>query len=73
MTDKLNDKQKETIMGAIPMRRMGTGAEIASAVLYLAIQRSRLCHRSDDPCEWRHGDDFDVIDFNRTLRPAEKP
>ena len=36
MTDKLNDKQKETIMGAIPMRRMGTGAEIASAVLYLA-------------------------------------
>ncbi|MDP3523916.1 MAG: 3-oxoacyl-[acyl-carrier-protein] reductase [Hoeflea sp.] len=36
MTDKLNDKQKETIMGAIPMRRMGTGAEIASAVTWLA-------------------------------------
>lgn len=36
MTDKLNDKQKEAIMGVIPMRRMGTGAEIASAVLYLA-------------------------------------
>ena len=40
MTDKLNDKQKETIMGAIPMRRMGTGAEIASAVLYLASNES---------------------------------
>ena len=36
MTDKLNDKQKEAIMGAIPMRRMGTGGEIASSVVYLA-------------------------------------
>ncbi|PDT17567.1 3-oxoacyl-[acyl-carrier-protein] reductase [Rhizobium sp. J15] len=36
MTGKLNDKQKETIMGAIPMRRMGTGGEVASAVAYLA-------------------------------------
>ncbi len=36
MTGKLNDKQKEGIMGAIPMKRMGTGAEIAAAVVYLA-------------------------------------
>ncbi|MDA4846954.1 3-oxoacyl-[acyl-carrier-protein] reductase [Hoeflea poritis] len=36
MTDKLNDKQKDAIMNAIPMRRMGTGAEVASAVSYLA-------------------------------------
>lgn len=36
MTDKLNDKQKEAIMGAIPMRKMGTGADIAAAALYLA-------------------------------------
>lgn len=36
MTGKLNDKQKEGILGSIPMKRMGTGAEIASAVLYLA-------------------------------------
>jgi 3-oxoacyl-[acyl-carrier protein] reductase len=36
MTEKLNDKQKDAIMGAIPMRRMGTGAEIASAVTWLA-------------------------------------
>ena len=36
MTDKLNDKQKDAIMGAIPMRRMGTGLEIATAVVYLA-------------------------------------
>ncbi|QRM54875.1 3-oxoacyl-[acyl-carrier-protein] reductase [Sinorhizobium sp. BG8] len=36
MTDKLNDKQKDAIMGAIPMKRMGTGVEVASAVAYLA-------------------------------------
>jgi 3-oxoacyl-[acyl-carrier protein] reductase len=36
MTGKLNDKQKDAIMGAIPMKRMGTGDEVASAVLYLA-------------------------------------
>ena len=36
MTDVLNDKQKETILGAVPMGRLGTGAEIASAAVYLA-------------------------------------
>ena len=36
MTDKLNDKQRDAIMGTIPMRRMGNGAEVASAVGYLA-------------------------------------
>lgn len=36
MTDKLNDKQKEAIMAAIPMKKMGAGADIAAAVVYLA-------------------------------------
>jgi len=36
MTDKLNDKQKEAIMGAIPMKKMGTGNDIAAAAVYLA-------------------------------------
>jgi 3-oxoacyl-[acyl-carrier protein] reductase len=36
MTGKLNEKQKEAIMAGIPARRMGTGAEVASAVVYLA-------------------------------------
>jgi 3-oxoacyl-[acyl-carrier protein] reductase len=36
MTQKLNDKQKEAIMGAIPMKRMGTGGEVSSAAVYLA-------------------------------------
>jgi len=36
MTDALNDTQKEKILGVIPAGRMGTSAEIASAVLYLA-------------------------------------
>jgi 3-oxoacyl-[acyl-carrier protein] reductase len=36
MTDVLNDQQKETIATRIPAGRMGTGAEIAAAVVYLA-------------------------------------
>ncbi|OPB29301.1 3-oxoacyl-[acyl-carrier-protein] reductase [Bartonella sp. WD12.1] len=36
MTDKLNEKQKDAIMAAIPMKRMGIGEDIASAAVYLA-------------------------------------
>ncbi|MEX6505549.1 3-oxoacyl-[acyl-carrier-protein] reductase [Jiella sp. M17.18] len=40
MTDKLNDKQKDAIMGAIPMKRMGKAAEIAAAAVFLASQEA---------------------------------
>lgn len=40
MTDKLNDKQRDAIMGAIPMRRMGAGEDIAAAALYLASEEA---------------------------------
>ncbi|MGN6582955.1 MAG: 3-oxoacyl-[acyl-carrier-protein] reductase [Rhizobiaceae bacterium] len=40
MTDKLNEKQRDAIMGAIPMKRMGTGAEIASAAIFLASREA---------------------------------
>jgi 3-oxoacyl-[acyl-carrier protein] reductase len=36
MTDKLTEDQKSGIMGQIPAGRMGSPAEIAAAVLYLA-------------------------------------
>jgi 3-oxoacyl-[acyl-carrier protein] reductase len=36
MTGKLNDKQKDAVMGAIPARRMGTSAEVSAAVVFLA-------------------------------------
>src|SRR4051794_15416076 len=36
MTGKLNDRQKEAIMSAIPMKRMGLGADVAASVVYLA-------------------------------------
>ncbi|HWL06540.1 MAG TPA: 3-oxoacyl-[acyl-carrier-protein] reductase [Xanthobacteraceae bacterium] len=36
MTDKLNDKQKEAILGRVPAGRLGTGADIAAAAVYLA-------------------------------------
>jgi 3-oxoacyl-[acyl-carrier protein] reductase len=36
MTDALNEKQKEAILGRIPAGRMGGPADIAAAVVYLA-------------------------------------
>ena len=36
MTDKLNDKQREAILRMVPAGRLGTGADVAAAVVYLA-------------------------------------
>lgn len=41
MTDELNDKQKDAILGNIPMKRMGEGNEIADATLFLASNLSQ--------------------------------
>jgi len=36
MTDKLNDKQREAILGRVPAGRLGTAEDVAAAVVYLA-------------------------------------
>jgi 3-oxoacyl-[acyl-carrier protein] reductase len=36
MTEALNEKQRESILATIPMSRLGTGDEIATAAVYLA-------------------------------------
>ena len=36
MTDALNEKQKDAILGTVPAKRLGTGDEVSSAVVYLA-------------------------------------
>lgn len=36
MTDELNEKQKAQILDRIPQKRMGTGGDIAAAVVYLS-------------------------------------
>jgi 3-oxoacyl-[acyl-carrier protein] reductase len=36
MTDKLNDKQRDVIVGKIPASRAGTAEEVAAAVAFLA-------------------------------------
>ncbi|MEM1038956.1 MAG: 3-oxoacyl-[acyl-carrier-protein] reductase [Pseudomonadota bacterium] len=36
MTDALNDKQKDAILGTVPAKRLGTGQEVAAAVVFLA-------------------------------------
>lgn len=40
MTDALNEKQREGILGRVPAGRLGTGADIASAVVYLSSAES---------------------------------
>ena len=57
MTDKLNDKQKEAILARVPAGKLGTGADVAAAAVYLASDEAGLRHRADAPRQRRHGDD----------------
>ena len=36
MTDAINDKQREAILASVPMGRLGAGADIGAAAVYLA-------------------------------------
>ena len=40
MTDKLSEKQKESILAAIPANRFGEGPDVAAAVVYLASREA---------------------------------
>lgn len=40
MTDRLNDKQREAILAAVPARRLGSGEDVAAAVVYLASEEA---------------------------------
>jgi 3-oxoacyl-[acyl-carrier protein] reductase len=36
MTDKLNEKQREAILGRVPAGRLGSAEDVAAAAVYLA-------------------------------------
>jgi 3-oxoacyl-[acyl-carrier protein] reductase len=40
MTDALTEEQKARILPAVPMGKLGSGADIASAVVYLASEEA---------------------------------
>ena len=41
MTDKLNEKQREAILARVPSGKLGTGADIAAAAVYLASDEAQ--------------------------------
>jgi 3-oxoacyl-[acyl-carrier protein] reductase len=41
MIDKLNDKQRETILAKVPAGRLGTGKDVAAAAVYLASEEAQ--------------------------------
>ena len=41
MVDKLNEKQRETILTRVPMGKLGTGKDIAAAAVYLASEEAQ--------------------------------
>ena len=40
MTDRLNDKQREAILSRVPAGRLGGGADVAAAAVYLASEEA---------------------------------
>ena len=65
MTDALNDKQKESILRAIPAGDMGKGGDIAAAVALSGERRGRLRHRPNAACERRNGHDLNRLRCDR--------
>ena len=40
MTDKLNEKQREAILGRVPAGRLGSAEDVAAAVVFLASKEA---------------------------------
>ena len=61
MTDKLNDKQREAILGRVPAGRLGTLGRRGRRGRLSGLQRGRLHNRPDPACERRDGNDMRQI------------
>ena len=64
MTQALDDRQREALLGRIPAGRLGAGSDIAAGVDLPRQHGGELRHRPDPACERRDGHD---------LKPAVRP
>ena len=60
MTDKLNDKQREAILQMVPAGRLGAGADVAAAVVYLASDEAAYVTGQTLHVNGGHGDDLTI-------------
>ena len=67
MTDALNDKQREAILASVPLGRLGAGADIGAAAVYLASDEAGLRHRPDPARQWRYGNDLRTLARSSTV------
>ena len=58
MTDALNEKQREAILAAVPMGRLGAGRRHRRGGRLSGERGGRLRHRPDAAREWRNGNDL---------------
>src|SRR5262249_17080108 len=61
MTDKLSDKQRETILARVPAGRLGAGADVAAAAGFLGLQEGRHFTRPNVDADGGDGDDLTVV------------
>ena len=52
MTDKLNEKQRETILARIPAAKLGTPDDVAAAAVFLASNEARWITGVTLPLGW---------------------
>ncbi len=61
MTAVLNEKQRAAVLAAVPMGRLGTGADVAASVVFLASSEAAYVTGQNSACQRRNGNDLSAL------------